>query len=193
LVLVEFGKERGLCADQRLAGFSGYRLVGFQAAVAANVLHGVAALSEDAANEQAAMAVGGVFFAADQGHAEAFHAALKPRNGCLKEGVVAEPAVKDAAFGVVVGRIRWASTQLRAEKEIANPRFLQGALHELLVKLRDVLRVGRAARIDYYFNVMLAQKSKPDREVVVGVADGEEAAHAQALAEEDSTYAAIRL
>jgi hypothetical protein len=193
LVLVEFGKERGLCVDQRLAGFSGHCLVGFQAAVAANVLHGVAALGEHAADEQAAMAVGGVFLAADQGHAEALHASLKPRNGCLKEGVVAEPAVKDAAFGVVVGRIRWASTQLSAEKEVTYSRFLQRALHKFLVELRDVLRVGRAARIDYDFNAVLAKKGKPDWEVVVGVADGEETAHAQALAEEDSTYAAIRL
>jgi len=191
LILVEFGKERGLCADQRLAGFSGHRLVGFQAAIAANVSHDVAALGEHAANEQAAMAVGGVFLAADQGHAEARHAGLKPRNGCLKESVVAEPAVKYAAFGVVVGRIRWASTQLRAEKEIADSRFIQGALHKFLVELRDVLRVGRAARIDYHFNAVLAQKGKPCREVMIGVADGEETAHAQALAEENSTEAGL--
>jgi len=155
------------------------------------MLHGVATLSEDAANEQAAMAVGGVLLSADQGHAEALHAGLKARDGCLKEGVVAEPAVKDAAFGIVVGRIRWASAQLHAEKKIADPRFLQGTLHELLVELRNVLRIGRAARIDYHLYAMLAQKGKPDREVVVGVADGEETAHAQALEKENSTEAGL--
>jgi hypothetical protein len=35
---------------------------------------------------------------------------------------------------------------------------------------------------------MLTQKGKPCREVVVGVADGEETAHAQTLAEEHSTW-----
>jgi hypothetical protein len=93
LVLVEFREERGLCADEWLAGFSGHRLVGFQAAVAANVLHGVAALDEYATDEQAAMAVGGVFLAANQRDAEALHAALKPRDGRLEAGVVAQPAV----------------------------------------------------------------------------------------------------
>ena len=67
-------KSAGCVLDQRLAGFGGHRFVGFQAAVAANVEHGVAALGEHAADEQAAMAVGGVFLAANQRHAEALHA-----------------------------------------------------------------------------------------------------------------------
>jgi len=141
LVLVEFRKERGLGVDERLAGFSGNRLVGFQAAVAANVEHGVAALSEDAADEQAAMAVCGVFLAAEQGDAEALNAGLKTYDGRLEAGIVAKPAIKDAAFGVVISRIGWAATQLRAEVEIADSRVLQGTLYEFLVELRNVLRV----------------------------------------------------
>jgi len=193
LVLVEFGKERGLCVDQRLAGVCGDHIFRFQAAVAANVNHGVAALGEYAANEQAAMAVGGVFLAANQGHAEALHASLKSRNGCLKKSVVAEPAVKDAAFGVVVGGIGRTSAQLRAEKEIADSSFLQKTLHEFLVKLRNILRVWRAARIDYHINAVPAEEGKPHINGVVGVAECKEIAHAQALKEENSTESACRL
>jgi hypothetical protein len=191
LIFIQFRKKRGLCADQRLAGFSGNRLVGFQAAVAANVLHGVAALGEHASDEQAAMAVGGVFLAANQGHAEALHAGFKARDGRLKEGVVAEPAVKDSAFGVVVGGIGRASTQFRAKEKVTDSRFLQGTLHELLVELRNVLRVGRTARIDYHINAVPAEEGKPSREIMVGVAECKETAHAQALAEEDSTESGL--
>jgi hypothetical protein len=104
LVLVEFREERGLVADQRLAGLGCDRFVRFQPAIAANVDHRVAVLGEYAANEQAAMAVGWVFLSAKQGYAEAFHAGLKPGDGSLKASVVAEPAIKNAAFRVV---IRW--------------------------------------------------------------------------------------
>jgi hypothetical protein len=40
---------------------------------------------------------------------------------------------------------------------------------------------------------VLAKQAEPHLKVVVGVADGEETAHAQALAEEDSTEAALRV
>jgi hypothetical protein len=89
LVLVQFREERGLRIDQRLAGFSGNRLVGFQPAVAANVKHGVAVLAKDATDEQAAMTVCRVFLAANQGDAEALHAGFKASNGCLEMGIVA--------------------------------------------------------------------------------------------------------
>jgi hypothetical protein len=193
LVLVEFREECGLNANQRLAGFSCHRLVGFQTAVAANVEHGVAALGENAADEQAAMAVGWVFLAAKQGYTEAFHAGLKAADGRLEAGVVAEPAVKNTAFGIVISGIGGAATQLLAKEEVTDSRLLQRALHEFLVELRDVLRVGRAARIDHHLNPVLADEGEPCFEVVVGVTEGEETAHAQALAEEDSTEAVVRL
>jgi hypothetical protein len=139
LVLVEFREKSGLVADQRLSGFSGDGFIGFDAAVAANVEHGMAALCEHAADEQAAVAMSGILLAANQGHAEALHAGLQTGDGCLKMGVLAKPAIEDAAFGVVVGRVGWATAQLRAKKEIAYPRFLQRTLHEFPVELRNVL------------------------------------------------------
>jgi len=159
----------------------------FQAAVPADVEHGVAAFGEDAADEQAAMAVSGVFLAAEQGYAEALHPGLKAGDCCLEAGVVAEAAVKDAAGGVVIGGISGATAQLRAEKEVANPGLFQGALDEFLVELRNVLGVGRAARIHHHLNAVLADKGKPGFDGVVGVAEGEKIAHARALGKEDST------
>jgi hypothetical protein len=54
-----------LSVNQRLPGGGGNCCVGFQTSVAANVKHGVAALSEYATDEQPPMAVGGVFLAAN--------------------------------------------------------------------------------------------------------------------------------
>ena len=150
-------------------------------------MHGVAALGEHAADEQAAMAVGGVFLAANQGHAEALHAGFKARDGRLEAGVVAQTAIKNAAFGVVVGRIRRTPAQFCAEKQIADSRFLQRTLHQLLVELRDVFRVGRAARIHHHLDSRAGEKSKPRLEIVVGMAESEKAAHARTLAVQDST------
>jgi hypothetical protein len=141
LILVEFREECGLGVDERLACFRGHRLIGFQATVAANVEHGVAALSENAADEQSSMAVGWVFLAAKQGDTEALDAGFKTHDGRLEAGIIAKPAIKDTAFGVVVGGIGRAATQLRAKVEITDSRFLQGTLHKFPVELRDVLRV----------------------------------------------------
>jgi len=57
----------------------------------------MAALAEDAADEQAAMAVGGIFLAAEQGHMEALHARFKAGDGGFEAGVLAEAAVEHAA------------------------------------------------------------------------------------------------
>jgi hypothetical protein len=157
LVLVEFREESRLRVDQRFAGFGGNRFVGFQSAVAANMNHDVAALREHAADEQAAMAVSRVLLAANQGHAESLHAGFKPCDPRLEAGVVAQTAIKNAAFGVVVGRIGRPSAEFRPEKEIPDSGFLQRSLHQFLIELRDVLRVGRTARIDHYLNLVLAE------------------------------------
>jgi hypothetical protein len=178
LVLFEFRKERGLRIDQRLAGLGGYRFVGFQAAIAANVKHGVAVFAKYAADEQAAMTVGRIFLATNQGDAESLHAGFKASNGCPEVGIVAQPAIENVAFGIVVGGVGRPAAQFGAEEEIADSRFFQGTLHEFLVELRDIFRVGGAARIDHHFNAMLAEQGKPDRKFVVGVTYGEETAHA---------------
>ena len=64
------------------------------------------ALGEHAAYEQAPMAVGGVFLAADQGYTEPLHAGFQALDGCLEPGIVAEPTVKHVARRIVIIRIR---------------------------------------------------------------------------------------
>ena len=141
----------------------------------------MAAFGEHAADEQAAVAVGGVFLSAEQGYAEALHAGLEPGDCCLEAGVVAEAAVEHAARGVVVGRIGGTAAQLLAKKKVVNLRLLQRLLHEFPVELRNIFRVGRTARIDHNLDLVLANKGKPCFEVVVRVAESEETAHARAL------------
>src|ERR1019366_6562118 len=63
--------------------------------------------------------------------------------------------------------------------------LFQRALHKFFVELWYVFRVGGAARIDYDLDPMLANQGKPHLDFVVGVAEGEEAAHA--LSTENST------
>jgi hypothetical protein len=106
LVLVELREESRLNTDQRLAGFGGNNFVGFQTAVAANVKHGVATLHKDSADQQAAMAVRRVLFAAQKSHAKALHTGFKPRDGRFEPGVLAEASINDMARRIVIGRIR---------------------------------------------------------------------------------------
>jgi len=156
------------------------------------VEHRVTALCENATNEQAAMAVSRVFLPANQSHSKALQAGLKPRNGRLEAGIVAQAAVKDVAFGVVVGWIGRTSTQFRAEEEITNSRFLKRTLHHFLVELWRELRVGRTARIDYNLNPVLPYEGEPRRILMVRMAECEETAHANALAEEHSTVEVLQ-
>jgi hypothetical protein len=181
LVLIEFRKQGGLCIDQRLSGFGGNRFIGFETPIAANVKHGVAALGEYATDEQAAVAVGGVFLSAEKSDAESFHAGFKPCNRSLEAVIVAEAAVENMALGVVIGRVLRAAAQLRTKKKISKPGLLQRTLNKIPVKLRYVFGVGRTARIDHNLDGMPTQEFKPRLNGMVGVADGEETAHAPAL------------
>jgi len=65
----------------------------------------VAVLSEDAADEQAAVAVGWVFFSAKECDAKALDAGLKAVNSDQEASVFAETAVEDMSRCVVIGWI----------------------------------------------------------------------------------------
>jgi hypothetical protein len=147
----------------------------------------VAVLGEDAANEQAAVAVGGVFLATNQGHMESGHTGLKAVNGGLETGVFSKTAIEDTPRGVIIGGIGGSATQVRAEKKISNACFLQGALHEFFVELRDVFRVRGTASVHYHLNTVLADQRKPSFGGMVGVADCVKAAHPQGLLQKNST------
>jgi hypothetical protein len=57
--------------------FAGEIGFGLEAAVAADVVDEDAALDEDAGDQKAAVAMGGVFFGAEKGDAEFLHACFK--------------------------------------------------------------------------------------------------------------------
>jgi hypothetical protein len=187
LVLVEFREESGLGTDQRFFGFGGDRFVGLNTAIAANVNHDVAALSEDAAHEQTAMTVSGIFLATEQCNAEALDASLKARDGFQEMGVVAEPTVNDSAGSIVIRGIRRAATQFRAKEQVSNSGVLQRALNEVFVKLGDIFRIRGTAGVHHNLNVMLADKREPRINGVVGVAEGEKSTHPHVLCKENST------
>jgi hypothetical protein len=107
LILVQFGKERGLLESQRLIRRRSSSDSVSMMPVGADVEQFVVALDEDAANEQAAMAVGGVFFAAHQGHAKLRHAALQALNAVLKSRIAGALAVENPALGVVIIVAAW--------------------------------------------------------------------------------------
>ena len=175
--------------NQRLAGCGCNHFVGLKAPVAADVDHGVTALGKHAPHEQASMAVGGVFLSAQQSHAEALHAGLESRNPGLELAVIAEPPINDTARGVVVSRVRRTSAKLRTKEEIADSSLFEGPLNEFLVELQNILRVGRTAYIHHHFYSVLADQGEPRLNIVVGVAESEETAHAPALAKENSILA----
>lgn len=77
MILVEFGKQGGLGFRQRLIGLPrdvGFR---FQMAIGAYMQEFVAALDEDATDEETSMAVSGIFLTAHQRDAKLCDSAFK--------------------------------------------------------------------------------------------------------------------
>jgi hypothetical protein len=105
------------------------------------VEHVVASLGKDSTDKQTPVAMSWIFLAAEQSYAEAFNACLKTCDSRLEAGVLAEAAVDNAAGGVVIGGVRRASAQLRAEEEVAESCLLNRPLNELSVKLRNVFGI----------------------------------------------------
>jgi len=147
--------KRAGCASTAVCRIRRQPLRRIPVGVAANMNHDVAALREHAADEQAAMAVSRVLLAANQGHAESLHA-VSSRAIPPGSGVVAQTAIKNAAFGVVVGRIGRPSAEFRPRKRYRTP---DSSSDRCISSYRtaDVLRVGRTARIDHYLNLVLAE------------------------------------
>jgi hypothetical protein len=101
--IVEFASEIGL---------------GLEAAVAADVVDLDAALDEDACDEQAAVAVGGNFFGAEEGDAEFLEAGFEARETLKEEVGLGDAVIEYVAFGVVVLVAFGAAAEFAAEVEI---------------------------------------------------------------------------
>ena len=83
----------GLFADQ--IGF------GLEAAVAADMIDGHAMVSQDAPNQQAAVAAGRILFAAQEGHAEFTETLLQAREAFLKKPGTGHAIVEHMSFAIV--------------------------------------------------------------------------------------------
>jgi hypothetical protein len=87
-------------------------------AVGANMEQSVAAFGEDAADEQAAMAMGWVFFAAHEGDSKLRHSTLQALDGSQKGGICGSFAIENATGGVIEGVAFGTAAQFLAKKEI---------------------------------------------------------------------------
>jgi hypothetical protein len=82
--------------------FAGEIGFGLEAAVAADVVYVDAALDEDAGDEEAAVAMGGIFFCAEKGDAKFLHAGFEAGEAVEEEFGFGDAVVEYVAFGVVV-------------------------------------------------------------------------------------------
>jgi hypothetical protein len=135
LVLVEFGEQGGLAGCQGLPGFQRDLEFRVEVAVGPNMQELMASLDQHAADEQAAMAMSGVFFAAQKRDTKLSHPAFQSLNAGQENGSGGSFAVQDATALVVEGVAFWAAAKLFAEKEVfdggACETFLQGLPVEL--------------------------------------------------------------
>jgi hypothetical protein len=81
--------------------FAGEIGFGLEAAVAADVIDVDAALDQDACDEKAAVAVGGVFFGAEEGDAESCHAGFEAGEALAEEFGFSYAVIEYVTFGVV--------------------------------------------------------------------------------------------
>jgi hypothetical protein len=98
--------------------FAGEIGFGLEAAVAADVVDVNAAVDEDAGDEKAAVAVGGVFFGAEEGDAEFMHAGFEARESLEEEFGFGDAMIEYVTFGVVVLVAFGAAAEFAAEVEV---------------------------------------------------------------------------
>jgi len=177
LILIQFGKQSGLLGGQRflrpLLDFE-FRL---QTSIGADVKHFVAPLCEDAAHQQAAMAVRRVFLAAHQRYAELRHAAFQALHAALKECVAGAFSIKDAALVVIIVIAAGSAAQFFAQEKVLHAGSGQLALERSLVELRRIFRIGRRTRVDHDLNSVACQQKRKSLEGMRGMADGVDGAH----------------
>jgi hypothetical protein len=111
-----------------LADFAGEVGFGLEATVTADVVHGNTVSEENAGDEQAAMAVRGIFFGAEERHAKFADAGFETRQTLLEEIGIGDAIVEDVAFGIVVFVAIRAATEFAAKIKILETGFDQSFL-----------------------------------------------------------------
>jgi hypothetical protein len=177
LILVEFGKQGGLGFGQRLIGLArdvGFR---FQIAIGAYMQEFVAALDEDATDEETSMAMSGIFLTAHQGNSKLCESALQAVDTGQKSWSGRALAIENAAGGVVILLASGTAAELIAEKEVFDSGSRQIPLQGCAIELRGKFRVGRRAGVYDNFDVVASEKRCKRLERVRGMTDCVYGAH----------------
>jgi len=129
-----------------------------QLPIAADVQQIGSALNKDAADEQTAMAVGGVFLAAHNCDAEAVGSAFEATDAIEKIGTFGNLGVARVTVEVVEGFVFGTPSNCIAEVEVLHCSGGHEVSQRLAVEVRGVTGVGSGAHIDEDLDAMLLQQ-----------------------------------
>ena len=152
--------------------FAGEIGFGLEAAVAADMVDVDAAVDEDASDEEAAVAMGGIFFGAEQGDAEFLHAGFEASEALEEEFGFGDAVVEYVAFGVVEFGAFGASAEFAAQVEVLEAVGGEGLFQWGLIEVGGVVGVGLGARVYDDFDLVGFEELEEVVGGVVGVADG---------------------
>jgi len=124
-----------LCACRRGNHYIFFRL---EASVATDVQELDAIACENATDEQAAVAIGRVLFAAHDGNPVHVGVFLQTSDSLAEKGCLGDAAVEDISIGVIERIALGAATQFLAHVAVLNPSALNRVFHLRVVKVRDV-------------------------------------------------------
>ena len=127
------------------------------------------------AQEQTAVARGGIFLAAHDGDAMLRRARFETLNALDEQRRFREPLVDYVAVRVIERGLGRLASEFTAQEKISNARRGERLAERLLVEVRRILRVRPRADVDEYVNPVLFQKRQENVHAVIRVSDREDA------------------
>jgi len=115
-------------------------------------------LDQDAAHQQAAMAMSRIFLAAQQSYAKRDDPALQSFYTFHECRIGLHAAVEHVPVFVVIRRISRAATQFAAKKNVFDPALSKFSLHDFTVELRGKAGIGRGPSVHNHIDLMACQK-----------------------------------
>lgn len=122
--------------------FLGEILLALRTPVTADVDHAEAPLPEHAADQPPPMAIGRVFFTAQESRRVACGSVQEPLEALPKSGRLSQPIVEDVPFTIIELFAFRSASQEVAEKQVFDPSGAEVLLERLLVEVGDVAGVG---------------------------------------------------
>jgi len=98
-----------------------------------------AAVGEDAGDEKAAVAVGGIFLGAEEGDAELLHAGFEAGDALEEEFGFGDAVIEYVAFSVVVLVAFGAAAEFAAEVEVLEAASSEGLFERCLIEMGCVI------------------------------------------------------